>query len=559
MASLTAEQRNQWYQVEAMRAGIHAPLLAALYKVSGTPTLTEGDTGLGISPANKIGLEQLATFGQQVFYAANTIRSMTNRAIALGWKGKDIWDEDTGRYSTRFLGAIAEGYVPEPRDYEAARLEATDLDSLQQIYANVCDAAYRQVGLPENLSFVDAALLRFVEEVPTAYKGIHAQRHALMEGLRLWRKVDSSDDAIAALAHSLSIPLPTEDLERDRLVMTLIRTIPEAYAGFPHQREALLRLVQLWRQLPSREGAIASLEHDSTADTPLDILDAPLMRVVQSIPRRYQGKGEQRNMLTEAYRLWYGLESRADAISQLGIDPTVLATAKPEALVKAARQLDRELLLFIKHMPTQYRQTDEQRQALLKLAQLWQGCETQPELLQTLLDDLLHMERAPAQGAESPLVPRSLPLATPPATWTPGNLQLFAPIVSGGTLTWADATQGGFWMPGNQSVVDAVVQLAQHLYGVSDRLGRPLRIVAWYCPSFVTGHVGASSQGGGAHDSDRHSLGDAVKFYCEGLTAQQLYWVLDPWWNGGLGRYSTHPYLLHLDLRRHRARWQDSQ
>jgi hypothetical protein len=53
----------------------------------------------------------------------------------------------------------------------------------------------------------------------------------------------------------------------------------------------------------------------------------------------------------------------------------------------------------------------------------------------------------------------------------------------------------------------------------------------------------------------RHALGDAIEFYCDGLTGDQLYRALDFWWPGGLGRYKTYPYLCYIDAQANRARW----
>ncbi|WP_088893859.1 D-Ala-D-Ala carboxypeptidase family metallohydrolase [Leptolyngbya ohadii] len=70
----------------------------------------------------------------------------------------------------------------------------------------------------------------------------------------------------------------------------------------------------------------------------------------------------------------------------------------------------------------------------------------------------------------------------------------------------------------------------------------------------VTSGNRVNQEVGGASFS-RHIIGDAIDFYCDGLTGNQVYRALDPWWTGGLGRYNSFPALCHLDARGYRARW----
>jgi uncharacterized protein YcbK (DUF882 family) len=67
-------------------------------------------------------------------------------------------------------------------------------------------------------------------------------------------------------------------------------------------------------------------------------------------------------------------------------------------------------------------------------------------------------------------------------------------------------------------------------------------VVNWYRPLDLHGVQGCET-------SNRHRVGDAIDFICEGLTGNQLYWFLEPWWSGGLGRYTQFPYLCHIDAR----------
>jgi len=492
-----------------------------------------------MAPVHQLGIDQLKTFPQQVAIAASTLRSITSRLTAQGWEAADIWDEDNGCYTDRFLQAIADGYTPPITDTASGLLETTDAEVLRTVYRAEVNLAYQMAELPYNLSFLDGALLRFAQDLANHYQSLDYQRFALLEAVRLWRKLDTTDEAIAALQSDSDESL-ANDVALDRVLLDVISKLPDNYAGYPHQREALLRLVQQWRQLPTREGAIASLEHNDTAAIAPGSLDAVLIAFVQALPQHYQGKGEQRNHLTEAYRLWHDLDSRTVAIRHLGIDPKSLINAAPEALENAARHLDRTLLQFIRHVPSQFHETDTQRAALVKLVQLWRHCDNSYQARQTLLEDWQRMERAPSFSEDAPPAPRPLPSPARPATWTPDDLQLDAPILPHSRFTWAMVTQGGIWMPDTQQTIETIVALADALQDVGDRLGRSLHVALWYCPPGIPITVPDPV-------SDRHTTGNAVKLYSHGLSGNQLYWMLDPWWKGGLGRCLQFPHLIHLD------------
>ena len=96
MTTLSPDQRNYLYILEAERVGIHKSILAALYLAQEQPSLEDGETGLGISPAHRISLDQVNTFAGQIQYGANTIRSLTDSLIKKGWQGVDLWDANRG-------------------------------------------------------------------------------------------------------------------------------------------------------------------------------------------------------------------------------------------------------------------------------------------------------------------------------------------------------------------------------------------------------------------------------------------------------------------------------
>ncbi|NEP19601.1 MAG: peptidase M15A [Leptolyngbya sp. SIO4C1] len=551
MAELLPDQRNYYYLLEAERAGIHKPILAALYAVHQEPRLADGEVGLGISPANRIPAEQVNTFPEQAQYAANTIRSLTSALTAEGWSGRDLWDGAKGRYSDRFVQRIAEGYAPPSSDEAAARLEAADADQLLNAYIEDIDYDYGADQLPHNLSELDDELLAFAERVGPNYGRLDFQREALLETARIWRKLDTQ----AATIEALDVPVENgvvDEAALDKELVEFITQVSRFYSGYPYQREALLRLTQLWKQLDSREETIDWLRQSDpyAAETNLQIVDPALIAFVERLPDYYRGSGYQRFALTEAYRVWKGLDSRTTALAALGVSPQFLSANKsnPAALANAAARIDKALLAFLEELPKSYKETEEQREALIRLVQIWRKLDRRISAIQSLFEDVRRMSRAARTSIEAPPPPKPILIPPRPARWTPYNIQLDAAIIPNGNFTWAEATRGGARMPRNQSTVDAIVRIAQLAQRARDRIGRPFIITSWYRPPAVNRRVGGASR-------SRHIVGDAIDFYVSGLTGSQVYWALDPWWPGGLGRYRKYPRLSHIDARGYRARW----
>ncbi|RZM82649.1 D-Ala-D-Ala carboxypeptidase family metallohydrolase [Leptolyngbya iicbica] len=551
MAQRSPDQRNDYYLIEAARAGIHKPILAALYATQRKPPLVDGETGLGIAPANRIPPDQVNTFPEQVQYAANTIRSLTSHLTATGWQGKDLWDMAAGRYTDRFLQAIAEGYNPPPNDAAAAHLEPVDARELRQAYLADLKTDFSAATLPQNLANLDTVLIAFVERIPNNYSRLTFQREALLETVRMWRKLDTQAAAIAALGFDES-PDQVDEAKLDQALLQFIAQADRYFSGYPNQREALIRLVQIWRELDSREEAIQSLsaEDPFAHESNPEILDPALVAFVQRLPANYRGQGDQRFALTEGYRMWHGLDSRPTVLRQLGIDPQTLVNqaGNATAIAQVAQQLDRALLDFWLTVPTIYTGAANQREALIRLVTIWRRLDGRIPAIQSLFNDLRRMERARRDALEAMPAPMPAPPPRRPTRWTPDNLQLAAAIVPGGSFTWAEATRGGARMPPDQATVDAMIRIAQLAQEARDRIGRPFIITSWYRPPAINAQAGGASM-------SRHIVGDAIDFYCDGLTGRQLYWALDPWWPGGLGRYTRFPYLCHLDARGYRARW----
>ena len=551
MAELVPDQRNYYYLLEAERAGIHKPILASLYAVHQSPQLADGETGLGIAAANKIAVTQVNTFPEQVQYAANTLRGLTSTLTADGWSGNDLWDGAKGRYSDRFIERIAEGYVPKPSEENAARLESCNAEQLLAAYLEDIDYDYGAQQLPHNLVQLDDELLALAERIAPNYGRLDFQREALLEAARIWRKLDSHQSTIKAMNVPITNDVPDE-AALDKGLKDFISQVSRFYSGYPHQREALLRLTQLWRQLDSREETIEWLQtHDPRAEeTNLEIVDPALIAFVQRIPAYYKGDGYHRFALTEVYRMWKGLDSRSTALSELGVTPQFLSANKdnPKALADAAKQVDQALLTFIKAIPQEYQEVDDQREALIRLVQIWRRLERRVDSIQSLFDDVRRMTRANRDSIEAPPAPDPIVLPARPKRWTTNNIQLGASIIPNGNFTWAEATRGGTRMPPNQATVDSIVRIAKLAQQARDRIGRPFHITSWYRPPDINRRVGGAS-------NSRHIVGDAIDFYVDGLTGNQIYWALDPWWPGGLGRYTRFSRLSHLDARGYRARW----
>lgn len=551
MPSLVPDQRNYYYLLEAERAGIHKPILAGLYAVHQSPRLMDGETGLGIAAANRVPVDRVNTFPEQVQYAANTLRSLTSTLTADGWKGNDLWDGAKGRYSDRFIERIAEGYMPSPAEDNSARLESCNAETLLAAYLEDIDYDYGAQELPHNLADLDDELLALADRIAPNYGRLDFQREALLEVARIWRKLDTHEATIKAMNVSIRNDV-VDEAALDTALTDFMRQVSRFYSGYPHQREALLRLTQLWRQLDSREEAIDWLQtSDPRAnETNLEIVDPALMAFVQRIPDNYKGDGYGRFALTETYRTWKGLDSRPTALSELGATPQFLNANKdnPTALAEAAKRVDKALLTFVEGIPSAYKEIEEQREALIRLVQIWRRLDRRVDAIQSLFDDVRKMTRANRDSIEAPPTPKPAPLPTRPSRWTPYNIQLGVSIIVNGNFTWAEATRGGTRMPPNQATVDAIVRIATLAQQARDRLGRPFHITSWYRPADINRQVGGAS-------NSRHIVGDAIDFYVDGLSGNQVYWALDPWWPGGLGRYTRFPSLSHLDARGYRARW----
>lgn len=135
-----------------------------------------------------------------------------------------------------------------------------------------------------------------------------------------------------------------------------------------------------------------------------------------------------------------------------------------------------------------------------------------------------------------------------------GNVSGAAEIIAGGGATWNDFTKSGTRIPRDPAITDRCVDLCKKLASVvRPALGnRVLRITSMYRDPSTNAAVGGASE-------SRHVMGDAIDFYTDDQTPQQIMAILDPLWTfGGMSDYSSFgnpPGIVHLDIRGSKVRW----
>ncbi|RZM79323.1 D-Ala-D-Ala carboxypeptidase family metallohydrolase [Leptolyngbya iicbica] len=121
-------------------------------------------------------------------------------------------------------------------------------------------------------------------------------------------------------------------------------------------------------------------------------------------------------------------------------------------------------------------------------------------------------------------------------------------IIAGGYFTWAQATHGGTRIPASAEVVYGMIRIAEALEEIRVLFGnKPIEIVSWYRDPATNLQVGGTK-------NSRHLTGDGVNFIVHGLSPQQVYAQLDPWW-GARGGLASAAKFTHIDARGYRARW----
>jgi hypothetical protein len=561
--TLTVTDRDHLEAI-AQRYGLDSALLIALASLWGDSLWGEEKPAplklgiLAIDPS-----QQAIVEAHQANAAAQLIRDRIDQLIHQGWTVAQFWAG--AAYSPEFLTDLAAGAISPPRTDRSSTLTASPaidapLDipvQLQACAAPALIAAYqgqtsdRPDAAALSNQTLDDRLLDYLQRIPRFYKGLVFQRDALLDAIRIWHRSPSPGDVLQQLGLGQN---NLDPLTLDHALIGFVPALAASYRGYPHQRSALLLVVQRSQQLPSIDAALQALVQGRSPQVDLGVLDPLLIAFVQRIPSQYRASADQRNALVEGFAQWHNIHNQSEVLLSLGVGVDLLQVAaeggqaSPGAIAQAAQQLDQALLSFSRQIPGLYGGDDRHRQALLQLIETWTSSPSRSAVIDQLLQDLRRMEQGATIPSAAPPVPQALVSAVASVSgpgWTPDNLQLFASPTPGCPYIWADITQGGRHWPSDPGTIDRILALAAQLSLVCDRLGHRPRITRWYEPD-------ARSQ---ADPTKRHAQGDGLECYVEGLLADQLYWALDPWWPGALGCDRQVPYLLYLDLRGHRVRW----
>lgn len=125
------------------------------------------------------------------------------------------------------------------------------------------------------------------------------------------------------------------------------------------------------------------------------------------------------------------------------------------------------------------------------------------------------------------------------------RVSIWKPIIPGGHFGWYEATKFGTRLPESRRVVDNIVAMARRLEFARSLLGEPMIVTSWYRPPDINRAVGGV-------ENSPHLAGRAVDFYCEFLSREAIYGILNPLWGGGLGTYPVtgHTHLDNFGYRR---------
>ena len=403
---MTSAANRYLFQLTAQRMGIHWPILAALQDTHGpaVPNVPNLEWTLGVLPPGEVppGEDDLA---ERSRLAAAAVRRLNDNLARQQWQPAQFWDATSGQYQGELIEQIAAGISP---TVDQAGLASCEGDRLIASYRRISAAERTELATPAwkqsqaagaaianrfstlDYGFMDRGLLDLVERVPEFYKGLAHQRQALFEMVQIWRGLDNYEATVAALG------LPSinfSNQQADEVLLTFTARVSQFYGGYPQQREALLRLVQLWRQLDSRQAAIESLAASTTPTFPTEAYDLAALDFILRLPQFYKGTGMQRNALAEMVRVWRNLESRNAAITSLGIDPAKFASDRPTAVRQdTLGQLDRELIGFLQRVPAVYGGRPQERGAVIRMVQLWRDLDTRQQALGSLEADLQSLE-----------------------------------------------------------------------------------------------------------------------------------------------------------------------
>ncbi|MEM9770447.1 MAG: D-Ala-D-Ala carboxypeptidase family metallohydrolase [Cyanobacteria bacterium P01_D01_bin.73] len=403
---MTSPADRYLFQLSAQRMGIHWPILAALQDTHGPaiPNVPKLEWTLGVVPAGEGDLKD-DDLAERSRLAAIAVRRLNDNLARQRWQPSQFWDATDGQYEAEFIEKIAAG-IGATSDQPG--LSACEGDRLIASYRRIAAAERTELATPAwkqsqasgaaianrfstlDYRFVDRGVLDLAERVPQFYKGLAHQRQSLFEMVQIWRGLDSYEATVAALGLP---PINFTNSQADEVLLKFVSRVSQYYGGYPQQREALLRLVQLWRQLDSRQAAIESLAASTTPTFPTEAYDLAALDFILRLPEFYKGTGMQRNALSEMVRVWRNLESRSAAINSLGIDPAKFASDRPLAVRQdTLGKLDRELISFLQRVPSVYSGRPQERGAIIRLVQIWRDLDTRQQALGSLEGDLQTLE-----------------------------------------------------------------------------------------------------------------------------------------------------------------------
>lgn len=118
-------------------------------------------------------------------------------------------------------------------------------------------------------------------------------------------------------------------------------------------------------------------------------------------------------------------------------------------------------------------------------------------------------------------------------------------------FTWREAlhvsANGSYRHPATPGVLTNIERVADVMQQIRNRYNRPISINSWYRDPVTNKRVGGAS-------ASRHLQGDAVDFVVQGLSTDEVFKDLDPWW-GNRGGLAYHRSFVHLDFRGWKSRW----
>lgn len=119
-----------------------------------------------------------------------------------------------------------------------------------------------------------------------------------------------------------------------------------------------------------------------------------------------------------------------------------------------------------------------------------------------------------------------------------GTIKLGDPLCPGSSFTWGDMSHGGTRIP-TKSVMEGAVRLAQAIQPIVNKSGKKWQVNSWYRDPAYNASIG------GAINS-RHTYGDAIDFYFDGMDDVHRSLYPDSAWAGGVA--ISPGKFVHLDV-----------